>query len=522
VTTRSYDALNRLHRITYADNSTITYTYDAGNRVTTIADSVSGTITRNYDDLDRVISETTPEGIVSYTYDKADRRATMTVAGQPTVTYRYDDANRLTSVTQGASIVLLTHDDADRRSTLTLPNGIVTTYSYDEADQLTGLTYTIGQSSLGSLTYMYDLSGRRAEVGGTLARTNLPQGVAVTSYDAVNRPMEWGNLLVSSDANGSLASDGVMSFTFDTREQLATVTGSAAAAFAYDGLGRRVGVTVSGSSSTVLHDGVNPITWQTGPTVATRLTGLEVDEWFAWSDSTGTVYPLRDGLGSTVALVGEDGSIQRTFSYEPYGKSVVTGLATTSSPQRFTGREDDGFGPLYYRARYYDPALGRFISEDPAEFDADLNLFAYVGNGPTNNTDPFGLQSWPTNSTHVADDFGSPRKPKPHDGADIRNRLNWPVYSTDCGKVIEVSTTKAGINQLRVLNCDGSVSGYAHTKATVKVGDCVKECQVIGHSDGSGTTSPHLHLTFRATVTSPKSDPLPRLRPPKMCRTSPQ
>lgn len=166
----------------------------------------------------------------------------------------------------------------------------------------------------------------------------------------------------------------------------------------------------------------------------------------------------------------------------------------------------------------YDSRFGRFISEDPLEFAVDTNLFAYVGNDPANNADPFGLQSWPTNSTHVSSPCGANSVPRDHDGADIRNRLTWPVYSTDCGKVLDITTLKAGVNRLRVLNCDGSVSGYAHTKATVKVGDCVKECQVIGHSDGSGTPSAHLHLTFRATLTSPKTDPLPRLQPLKMCK----
>src|SRR5689334_2659472 len=57
--------------------------YDAGNRLTQAADSVSGTIARGYDLLDRMTSETTPQGSISYTYDAANRRATMTVAGQP-------------------------------------------------------------------------------------------------------------------------------------------------------------------------------------------------------------------------------------------------------------------------------------------------------------------------------------------------------------------------------------------------------------------------------------------------------
>src|SRR5262249_48328219 len=59
---------------------------------------------------------------------------------------------------------------------------------------------------------------------------------------------------------------------------------------------------------------------------------------------------------------------------------------------QFTGRENDGTGLYYYRARYYSPQLGRFISEDPLEFaGGDVNLYTYVGNRPTGATDPQGL-----------------------------------------------------------------------------------------------------------------------------------
>ena len=68
-----------------------------------MVDSIGGTITRTYDGVDRLLTETTPEGSISYTYDADGRRATMTVTGQPPVTYGYDTAHRLTSITRRAS-----------------------------------------------------------------------------------------------------------------------------------------------------------------------------------------------------------------------------------------------------------------------------------------------------------------------------------------------------------------------------------------------------------------------------------
>jgi YD repeat-containing protein len=83
--------------VSYADASTIQYTYDAGDRLTQVVDSIGGTISRVYDGLDRLASETTPQGTVSYTYAADDCRASMTVAGQTAVTYGHDAAHRLTS-----------------------------------------------------------------------------------------------------------------------------------------------------------------------------------------------------------------------------------------------------------------------------------------------------------------------------------------------------------------------------------------------------------------------------------------
>lgn len=71
------------------------------------------------------------------------------------------------------------------------------------------------------------------------------------------------------------------------------------------------------------------------------------------------------------------------FLDEPFGKTAVSGAAS-ANPLQYTGRESDGTGLYYYRARYYSPTFQRFISEDPLGFaGGDVNLYAYVGNSPT-------------------------------------------------------------------------------------------------------------------------------------------
>src|SRR5262249_53937258 len=157
--------------------------------------------------------------------------------------------------TQGTSAVAITYDDANRRSTLTLPNGIVTTYGYDNANQLTSLTYTLGQTTLGTLTYNYDPAGRRTEVGGTWARTGLPQAVTSTNYDAANRLMSWAATSLSYDVNGNLASDGLTSYTWSARNQLVGLSGGISASFQYDGDGRRRARVADGASTLLQYDG---------------------------------------------------------------------------------------------------------------------------------------------------------------------------------------------------------------------------------------------------------------------------
>src|SRR5439155_1589327 len=80
------------------------------------------------------------------------------------------------------------------------------------------------------------------------------------------------------------------------------------------------------------------------------------------------------------------------YTYEPFGTTTVMGTGSNNTFE-YTGRENDGTGLYYYRARHYHPTSGRFISEDPVGFDAGMNFYAYVQNKPVLLIDPFGLPS---------------------------------------------------------------------------------------------------------------------------------
>lgn len=116
-----------------------------------------------------------------------------------------------------------------------------------------------------------------------------------------------------------------------------------------------------------------------------------VDEWFSRADSSATVTPLQDALGSTIALVDGTGSIASSYSYDPFGNTTASGTAS-GNPSQYTGRENEGNGLYFLRARYYSPVLGRFVNEDPLGFaGSGPNFYAYVFDSPTNLVDPFGL-----------------------------------------------------------------------------------------------------------------------------------
>jgi RHS repeat-associated protein len=397
----SYDPLNRRTSASYGDGASTNLVYDAVGRLTQAADSTDGLIAHQYDNLNRLIAQISSLGTVSYEYDSLNRRTSMNVPGQSPVTYGYDQASHLRQIVQGTSIVDFNYDALSRRTGISLPNGVLTEYQYDPASRLTALIYRNAVGVLGDLTYQYDKAGNRTGVGGSFARTLLPDAVNAASYDAANRQVQFGDKTMAYDANGNMTTisdpSGSTTYSWDARNQLVALSGAGnMASFVYDVLGRRSATTIKGERVQYLYDGMNPVQETNGaPVLANSLTGLGIDEYFNRTDSSGSQQVLADALGSTIALTDGNGSIQTEYNYEPFGRTTVSGASRTN-PFQYTGRENDGTGLYYYRARYYHPTLQRFVSEDPIGFGGgDVNIYLYVGNRPLSIGDPLGLYfSW--------------------------------------------------------------------------------------------------------------------------------
>ncbi len=344
-----------------------------------------------------------------YSYDKAGQRLTQTVTGQPKVSYAYNAAGQVTQISQDpgssnnhqAQAVSFVYDAAGRRTQTILANGLRIEYGYDAASQLTGITHKKADGSLmGNLSYTYDLNGKRTSASGTLASMELPTAVTDTQFDANNRLTRHNGATYSYDKNGNLTSDGTRSYVWDERNQLKSIAGGAVANFVYDPMGRRITKTVSGTTTGYLYDGRNFVQELAGagsasPVKANLLTG-GIDETFLRSQS-GTAATLShflpDANNNVIALTDSTQNIATSFKYTPYGETTQTGAANGNT-QQYTGRENDGTGLMYYRARYYHLGCNRFISEDPIGWaSGQTNNYEYVGGDPVNFVDPSGLDS---------------------------------------------------------------------------------------------------------------------------------
>jgi RHS repeat-associated protein len=173
-----------------------------------------------------------------------------------------------------------------------------------------------------------------------------------------NELLNWNGTAIAYDANGNMQSDETKAFTWNARDQVATLN---SIALQYDAFGRRI---KNKTGASFLFDGDNDAQELSGTTVTANILTGGVDEVFTRTDSSGALTPLKDDLGSTIALVNSSGSVVTTYSYDPFGNTTTAGAAS-ANPAQYTGRENEGNGLYFYRARYYDPAIWRFVNEDP-------------------------------------------------------------------------------------------------------------------------------------------------------------
>jgi len=375
----------------------IDLSYDAASRYSTIA---------YYSDLDGGAGDLVMTA--AYTYDPLGRLTDLVYTdGTPAAIrefgWAYDAAGRM-----------LSHDSD-------IASEDVTSYTHDDTNQLTGADYTTGADE----SYEYDSNGNRVTANGGSYATDANNRLVSDGYFRYEYDSE-GNLIyryVDEDSSETLnAGDTeVTEYVWDHRNRLTEVVhkdifGGATdwrAEYVYDCFNHRIAslYDIDGDTDVDLEE---RYVWQgknvaldfvdsdgAGETESLELArrylwGQAVDQLFAQEkfDDGGAedvLYFVRDNLGSTRSLVDYLGQITATYSYDSFGNVTVQTGYITDTRYLYTCQEYDlTTGFYYYDARWYDPAVGKFISEDPIE--SDVNLYRYVHNVPTIYIDPMGLR----------------------------------------------------------------------------------------------------------------------------------
>jgi RHS repeat-associated protein len=233
----------------------------------------------------------------------------------------------------------------------------------------------------------------------TVGNRTSSLGTASYSYNSSNELTSTSAATYTYDNNGNtltkVAGSSTTSFAWDFENRLSTVTlpgTQGTVTFKYDPFGRRIRKVSPTTTSIYIYDGDNQIEEvnASGTAVARYTQGLGIDEPLVLLRSGVTSYYHADGLGSVNALSQLNGSYDEVYKYDSFG--VRTGFdGNITNAFQYTARErDDETSLYYYRARYYDPSVGRFLNEDPARFDGSVDFYTYVNNNPPTYKDPFG------------------------------------------------------------------------------------------------------------------------------------
>jgi RHS repeat-associated protein len=359
--------------------SSVTYSHDViGDRLTKV--TADWAETYSYDLLSRLTgAKREPGGATtgdwSFGYDAVGNRLTDRVSGTSR-TYSYDGRNRLLGVQPGGTLNVagstneVANVKVDGQPATALPGKV-----FEKEIAAPGGTRTFALEAT-------DPSGN--------TRTNTYQ-VSATAGSAMLTYDENGNLTAKVDGSGTWV------YEWNAENQLTRVNKDEAevARFEYDPVGRRVRKVAGAVTHAYAYDGEDILremrTDGATTTTYTYIHGPGIDEPLVRVAQGGSAaFYHADGLGSIVKLTDGAGQVVASHDYDAWG-NLIPGSATPD-PFGFTAREWNAeTASYYYRARYYDPKLGRFISEDPIGLLGGMNFYVYVGARPTLLGDPFGL-----------------------------------------------------------------------------------------------------------------------------------
>lgn len=424
----TYDSSFRISTNTQATRGTITYTYTPSDAVATYAvtGGASAAYTYYADGSLDTIQWSPVSGTFKFTYSPGGAYNTLTFPNGQTRTYGYDQWRRLTSVANVHPTVgnLATYTyvydtefggatnrlDQRTRMLATVPSqslsAAATNYYYDEGYQLIGAQYPSGLFGGATKRWAYDAIGNRVSEEVFPCPPCSPEFSVLNEYTYQTigtNPNNWQRLLnglstYAYDANGNVTDRGAVTLAWDAENRIKDVADSGTSTTwgnRYDYQGRRTRLlSSSASEKSFMYDGLNLIGRGLSSAIPALteqfLYGPGIDEPLAMTSSAGIYYYSVDALGSVTLVTSATGTVGTSTAYSAWGDATSFSSALAGQPFGYTARETAESDLLFYRARFYDASVGRFLSEDPVGSNVGQSRYAYVGNAPMTWKDPLG------------------------------------------------------------------------------------------------------------------------------------
>ncbi|OPX41889.1 tRNA(Glu)-specific nuclease WapA precursor [Ruminiclostridium hungatei] len=436
----SYDENGNRKTLSYTNGNAAAYDYNLSNKLTSLVNrdgmtEISGYAYTYYLDGNQASKTDNTGKVTEYQYDGLGRLTSEAPAGEPAIAYTYDDSNnRKTMTADGVSSTAYVYDGNNRLTEETKNAGQsseTTHYSYDdngntickivEAAGAAGLAGEIpnpeympeaGASAIQGQTTEADISdtGAAEEIksagtvstetalpGTTSTEKASPEITPVTTLDTTTGQA----LSLEAQAPGTgesnnevNAENSITINEYNGLNQLVKVTeGGNTYSYTYNWDGLRASKTVNGVTTNHIWDGDQMVleTDGTGNVTNKYIRGINL---IYSGEGENRRYFLYNGHGDTAQLTGTTGSSIKVYDYDAFGNEKNIDPNDTNL-FRYCGEYfDKETGTIYLRARYYDPTIGRFITEDSYwGKDSDplsLNLYTYCGNNPVNYFDPSG------------------------------------------------------------------------------------------------------------------------------------